>query len=137
MKPYISIITLGVSDLVQSTHFYTALGFPLESSSDQISFFQLVGIKLALYPKELLAQDAKVTSMGSGCSGITLAHNVSSKSDVDTIMTEARALGAVVTDPPHDREWGGYSGYFSDPDGYLWEIAWNPHDTNQNNSHNE
>ncbi|MEK9179178.1 MAG: VOC family protein [Patescibacteria group bacterium] len=128
MQPRISIITLGVKDLKASTKFYLALGFPLQPpENDMISFFELSGTQLALYPKDLLAKDAKVLETGSGFSGFTLAHNVHSKEEVDTIMKEAERIGAKITDPAHEREWGGYSGYFADLDGYLWEIAWNPY----------
>jgi predicted lactoylglutathione lyase len=129
MQPYISIITLGVTDLKKSTEFYSKLGFPLQSTDARISFFQLSGMRLALYPKTLLAEDAHTTNTKNGFSGVTLAHNVPSKNDVDKIMNEGQHIGATIVDPAHDRDWGGYSGYFSDPDGYLWEIAWNPYDT--------
>ena len=127
MEPRISIITLGVKDLKKSTKFYQDLGFPLQPGTDAISFFELAGTWLALFPKSSLAKDANILPKGNGFSGFTLAHNVKSKKDVDAIMKQAEQIGAHVTDQPHDRDWGGYSGYFADPDGYLWEIAWNPY----------
>lgn len=128
MEPRISIITLGVKDLKISTKFYLDLGFPLQKPvNDSISFFELTGTLLALYPKAALAKDANVPEIGSGFSGFTLAHNVHSKEEVDNIMKVAEHVGAKITDVAHDREWGGYSGYLADPDGYLWEIAWNPY----------
>lgn len=128
MEPRISIITLGVSDLQKSTEFYRdGLGLPIQKSNDGISFFVLQGTWLALFPKDKLAKDAKVKNNGKGFSGFTLAHNVNSKEKVDEILKQAEKTGAKVTDPAHNREWGGYSGYFKDLDGYLWEIAWNPY----------
>lgn len=128
MEPRISIITLGVSDLTRSTKFYKdGLGLPLgDQSNNEISFFETKGTWLALYPKDKLAEDAKVPNNGNGFSGITLAHNVRTKEKVDIIMKKAEKIGATITDLAHDRAWGGYSGYFEDPDGYLWEIAWSP-----------
>lgn len=126
MEPRISIITLGVSDLAKSTKFYTNLGFTPQLGNDGITFFELTGTWLALYPVDKLANDAKVSATGSGFKGFTLAHNVGSKTEVDRIMKLAEEVGAQITDPAHDRDWGGYSGYFADPDGFLWEIAWNP-----------
>lgn len=128
MKPHISIITLGVSDLERSTAFYRdGLGLPTHGDFPGITFFKLNGTWLGLYPKEELAADAKVPSHGSGFTGITLAHNVPSKADADALLKEAEKAGAKIVKPAQDTDWGGYSGYFSDPDGYLWEVAWNPH----------
>jgi uncharacterized protein len=128
MNPKISMVTLGVSDLARSTAFYRdGLGLPAYGNFPGITFFELKGTWLALYPRKELALDAQVASEGRGFSGITLAHNVGSKSEVDALMMEAEKAGARVTKPAGDTDWGGYSGYFSDPDGYLWEVAWNPH----------
>ena len=128
MEPRISIITLGVKDLARSTAFYKdGLGLPIgKESSNQITFFETKGCWIALFPKEKLAEDAKVPNEGNGFPGFTLAHNVKTKEEVDLIVNKAVLAGAVVTDPPHLRNWGGYSGYFKDLDGYLWEIAWSP-----------
>jgi len=129
MDPRISIITLGVEDLPASTQFYQkGLGFPLsDHSNDNISFFTLNGAWLALYSREALAKDANMDSNGSGFSGITLAHNVKSKEEVQNILQIAKRAGGKITKPAQDTFWGGYSGYFSDLDGHLWEVAWNPH----------
>lgn len=128
MKPRISMITLGVSDLAASTRFYgEGLGFPQVPGESSVSFFTLNGAWLALYGREALAEDAGVPAAGSGFSGFTLAHNVSSRAEVNKVMAEAVEAGARLIKEPGDVFWGGYSGYFEDPDGYLWEIAWNPH----------
>ena len=129
MEPRISIITLGVSDLPRSVRFYRdRLGLPLrEGSGDAIAFFETGGTWLALYPRDALAADAKVPSAGSGFPGFTLAHNVRTREEVDALLRQARVGGANIMKPARDTDWGGYSGYFADPDGYLWEVAWNPH----------
>lgn len=127
MEPRISIITLGVTDLKRSKQFYKkGLGLPLQKDEDGIAFFTLSGTWLALYPKEKLAEDARVSVKGSGFSGITLAHNVDSKEKVRAVLKQAKNAGATIVKEAEDVFWGGYSGYFSDPDGYLWEVAWNP-----------
>lgn len=126
MKSKISIITLGVDNIATSIAFYAALGFAIESGDgDDFALLKTEGTRLALFPREKLADDAGVP-LGSGFGGIALAHNEPSKTDVDRVFMEARAAGAVVTKEPHDTFWGGYSGYFQDPDGYMWEVAWNP-----------
>ncbi len=129
MEPRISIITLGVSDLARSVRFYRdGLGLPLrEEGSDAIAFFETRGTWLALYPRDALADDAAVPPDGSGFPGFTLAHNVRSREEVDALLNEAASHGAKIVKPAQDAFWGGYSGYFADPDGYLWEVAWNPH----------
>jgi len=129
MEPRVSIITLGVSDLARSVRFYRdGLGLPLrEGSGDAIAFFETKGTWLALFPREALAADASVDSNGAGFRGFTLAHNVRSREAVDELLREAQAAGAAIAKPAKDADWGGYSGYFSDPDGFLWEVAWNPH----------
>lgn len=123
------MITLGVSDLARSTAFYRdGLGFPLRPGHEgEIAFFTLAGTWLALYPRDLLAEDASVPAAGSGFSGVTLAHNVESRKAVDALLERARDAGAKIVKPAADASWGGYSGYFADPDGHLWEVAWNPH----------
>lgn len=128
MKPKISIITLGVSDLARSITFYRdGLGFPTHGDFPGITFFQLTGTWLALYPHDELAADAKVSPAGKGFRGFTLAHNVGSKAEVDVVLKQAEQAGARIVKPARQADWGGYSGYFSDPDGHLWEVAWNPH----------
>lgn len=123
------MVTLGVRDLAAAATFYQdGLGLPRrEPFSDEISFFDLNGTWLGLYPWDKLAEDALVPEAGSGFRGVTLAHNLASKADVDTQMTQALAAGARLVKEPQDVSWGGYSGYFADPDGHLWELAWNPH----------
>jgi len=129
LDPRISMITLGVSDLERSTRFYRdGLGLPMyDWQGGGISFFTTGTTWLALYPLEALADDAGVNTAREGFPGVTLAHNVGFKAAVDAVLKEAVSAGAIITKPAEDKEWGGYSGYFSDPDGYLWEVAWNPH----------
>jgi len=129
VEPRISIITLGVSDMERSLKFYRdGLGLPTESDvGEGVVFFQLRGTWLSLYPREKLAEDVTVLPEGHGFSGITLAHNVSTREKVDATLAEAEAAGATIVKPAQDVFWGGYSGYFTDPDGHLWEVAWNPH----------
>ncbi len=128
MEPRISIVTLGVSDLARSVEFYRdGLGLVLyDENTESIAFFQNRGTWLALYPREALAADVGIPTGGSGFSGVTLAHNLRSKEEVDELLEVAVSAGATLVKPAQDTFWGGYSGYFSDPDGYLWEIAWNP-----------
>ena len=128
MKPRISMITLGVSDLEKSIKFYKeGLGFPRKESAPEIAFFTLNGSWLSLYNRESLAEDATVLPAGSGFNGFTLSHNVASESEVDQIIEQAVSVGAILVKPPQKVFWGGYSGYFNDPDGYLLEVAHNPH----------
>jgi catechol 2,3-dioxygenase-like lactoylglutathione lyase family enzyme len=128
VEPRISLITLGVSDLERSIAFYRdGLGLPQRDGPPSIAFFDLRGgAWLSLYPRKALAEDATVPAEGSGFSGITLAHNVRSREEADAVMAEALAAGATLVKPAQDVFWGGYSGYFADPDGHLWEVAWNP-----------
>jgi catechol 2,3-dioxygenase-like lactoylglutathione lyase family enzyme len=128
MKPHLSMITLGVRDLARAVAFYEAgLGLPrMAFDSDAVAFFPLAGAWLGLYGREALAQDAGVPAAGSGFSGIALAHNVASREDVDATLAQAVAAGGTLVKPGQDVFWGGYSGYFADPDGHLWEVAWNP-----------
>ncbi len=132
MDPKISIITLSVSDLDRSIRFYRdGLGLPQRSGFEGIAFFELKGTWLALYPHESLAKELNKEAAKypdtSTPPRFTLAHNVRSKEEVDALLSKAQAAGAKVVKDPQDTEWGGYSGYFSDPDGFLWETAWNPH----------
>ena len=128
MEPRISLVTLGVTDLDRSVAFYRdGLKLPLFQEPSGVAFFKTSATWLGLYPREKLAEDAGVPSEGSGFGGITLAHNVRSREEVDTVLREAEAAGATIKKPGQDVFWGGYSGYFADPDGYLWEVAWNPH----------
>jgi uncharacterized protein len=125
MKPRISLITLGVTDLKRSTGFYTALGFTAEGDGENVVFFKLEGTWLSLFPKEELAKDSQ-TPMGEIAPTFSLAHNVVSKEKVHEVIELARSIGAAIVKEPQDVFWGGYSAYFKDPDGYLWEVAWNP-----------
>jgi len=128
MEPRISIITLGVSDLKRSIDFYRA-GLELPTNykdGEGIAFFQLSGTWLALYPSNALAEDACLPPERTAFGGFTLAHNVKSKELVDKIIDQALGSEATLLKPAADTFWGGYSGYFSDPDGYPWEVAWNP-----------
>lgn len=128
MNQHLHIITLGVSDLERSRKFYTeTLGWKAASpSSEAIVFIQAGGVVLALFPHHLLAEDAAVNPEGSGFSGFTLAHNAQSEAQVDEIITELRAKGVRILKEPQKVSWGGYSSYFADPDGYAWEVAYNP-----------
>ncbi|WP_163831542.1 VOC family protein [Spartinivicinus ruber] len=127
MEPRISIITLGVSNLEKSYQFYTTLGFPTSKKpEDGIIFFKTSGVCLALYPLNELAKDVSSEFIinRSSFSGITLAHNTKSKAEVNTVLELAQQAGGTIEKPAQDVFWGGYSGYFSDPDGYLWEVAY-------------
>ena len=127
VKPRIILITLGVADLEASLVFYRdGLGLRTEGIIDgAVGFFELEGgLKLALYPRRSLAQDAGIADRGAG--GFSLAHNVASREEVDMVMAQARTAGAAIVKEPVDTFWGGYAGYFRDPDGHLWEVAWNP-----------
>lgn len=123
----ISLITLGVEDVARSTAFYEKLGWSKsEASQDSVTFIQLKGTVLALFSRASLAEDAKVEDTQKGFSGISLAHNVSSEKGVDAVFKFALSCGATPVKPPEKVFWGGYSGYFADPDGHLWEVAYNP-----------
>jgi len=128
MEPRISIITLGVADLPRAITFYrNGLGLPTNyKDGEEIAFFQLSGTWLALYPIDELAEDACLPPERTRFGGFTLSHNVLSKEKVNDIIEQALASGAILLKPAADTFWGGYSGYFSDLDGYPWEIAWNP-----------
>ena len=130
MEPRISLITLGVSDLDRSIRFYRdGLGLPKRDGPVGVAFFETGGTWLSLYPREALAEDATVSPEGSGFRGVTLAHNVASPEMVDRTLQQAVDAGATLVKPGQKVFWGGYSGYFADPDGFLWEVAWNPHFT--------
>jgi catechol 2,3-dioxygenase-like lactoylglutathione lyase family enzyme len=134
MKPRIKVITLGVSDLERSLTFYRdGMGLPTEGiigtefEDGAVVFFNLNDdLILALYPGAALAKDAKLAVGPPSPSAFSLGHIVNSRQEVDAVMKQAESAGATITDPAQDRFWGGYSGYFQDPDGHLWEIAWNP-----------
>ncbi len=135
MKPYITVLTLGVDDLERSLAFYRdGLGLPTEGIvgqefEDGAAVFIALNdnLKLALYPATSLAKEAGVGPASSRLGVVAIGHNVGSKDEVDALMQQAERAGAVITDPARVRFWGGYGGHFHDPDGHLWEIAWNPH----------
>jgi uncharacterized protein len=124
----LSIVTLGVGDIGRAKRFYgEGLGWKASPASQgDIVFYQLGGMALALYPREALAEDACVDASSSGFSGITLAYNVRAKAEVSAFLAVAEAAGGKILKPAQDVFWGGHSGYFADPDGHVWEVAWNP-----------
>ncbi|MEK6593789.1 MAG: VOC family protein [Pseudomonadota bacterium] len=134
MNPRIKVITLGVSDLEKSLAFYRdGLGLPTQGiigtqfEDGAVVFINMNdNLILALYPKASLAKDAKVAVSTPGPTDFSLGHIVKSRQEVDAVMRQAEQAGARITDAARERFWGGYSGYFQDPDGHLWEIAWNP-----------
>ncbi len=128
MKGKISLVTLGVEDLERSRSFYEALSWLARDydPAQGIAFLDLEGAWLSLFPRSSLAGDAGVEPAGTGFRGFTLAHNEPSPDAVDHAFAEAVGAGARVVKSPEPTEWGGYSGYFADPDGFLWEIAYNP-----------
>ena len=134
MRPRIKVITLAVRDLEESLAFYRdGMGLPTqgifgtEFEDGAVVFFNMNDdLILALYPKSALAKDAGVSGGPPSPAEFAIGHIVKSKQEVDALMEQAEKAGARITDPPHDRFWGGYSGYFQDQDGHLWEIAWNP-----------
>lgn len=134
MKPRVTLITLGVDDLEKSVSFYRD-GLGLETEGIQgtefehgaVAFFNLQpGLKLALWPRASISHDTGLPLSSASSTDLTLAHNVSSREEVDAVMKEAADAGAEVVKPAHDTFWGGYSGYFRDPDQHVWEVAWNP-----------
>ncbi|SHI77827.1 hypothetical protein SAMN05444000_10335 [Shimia gijangensis] len=127
MDQRVSLITLAVSDMNVSAAFYESLGWTRVQSPDGVIAFDLIGQTLGLYPKTALAEELGLDeSQISGFSGITLAHNVREKGEVSSLLSSAASAGANILKPAQDVFWGGYHGYFADPDGHVWEIAWNP-----------
>lgn len=127
MEPRLSFVTLGVSDVVRARAFYEALGFKASAASEgAVTFFDAGGVVLALFGREALAVDAGVPATGSGFSGVALAHNARCEAEVDAVLAEAVAAGARLVKSGQKAFWGGYTGYFADPDGHLWEVAFNP-----------
>ena len=126
MKPHVAIITLGVRDFTRAKSFYSeGLGWPVQAEDDNWVCFLLGdgSSALTLYPWDGLAEDADVSAEGSGFRGVTLAYNVRSQERVDEVLAEAERAGGTITKPAKPTAWGGYSGYFADPEGYLWEVA--------------
>lgn len=134
MKPRITVITVGVDDLERSLRFYRdGLGLHTEGivgtefEHGAVAFFELhAGLKLAIWPRKSISHDSGVPLENASATEFTLGHNVSSKAEVDTVMAQAKKAGAVITKEAHDTFWGGYAGYFQDPDRHLWEVVWNP-----------
>lgn len=134
MRPRVTVITLGVDDLEASLRFYReGLGFPTEGIVGRefefgaVAFFDLQpGLRLALWPRRSIAHDTGLAIGPASPTEMTLGHNVSFRAEVDALMAKAAAAGAMIVKPAHDTFWGGYSGYFQDPDGHLWEVVWNP-----------
>jgi catechol 2,3-dioxygenase-like lactoylglutathione lyase family enzyme len=130
MEPRLSLITLGVADIARARRFYEALGFTAgRASQESVTFFPAGGVVLALFGRSALAEDAAVADSTPGFSGIALAHNARSEADVDKALAEAVGAGAKLIKPAGKTFWGGYAGYFADPDGHLWEVAHNPYFT--------
>ncbi|WP_034491430.1 VOC family protein [Afifella pfennigii] len=122
-----SVVTLGVADLARARRFYEeGLGWRRGNSEAEVAFYQLNGMVLALYPSRSLAADAGIAPEASGFAGITLAYNGRSREEVDVVIAEAEAAGAIVVKRRQEVFWGGYSGYFADLDGHVWEVAFNP-----------
>jgi hypothetical protein len=129
MQQRLSLVTLGVVDVARSRRFYEALGWRASrASQEEVAFFQLGGIALALWGRAELAKDAEVPD-SPGVGGVALAHNACTREEVDAILEEARAAGGRILKLARPTSWGGYAGYFADPDGHWWEVAWNPHFT--------
>jgi catechol 2,3-dioxygenase-like lactoylglutathione lyase family enzyme len=126
MEQRVSLITLGVADLARARAFYEALGWRASGPSDDVAFFQAGGMIFALWSWTALANDAEVPSAGQGFRGSALAYNVRDKAEVAQIVEAWLAAGGTVTRPAQDTFWGGHTAYVADPDGHLWEIAWNP-----------
>ena len=127
MEARVSFVTLGVNDVGRSRKFYEALGFRASSASEpDVTFFDAGGVVLAVFGREALAEDATVPGSKPGFSGVVLAHNVNSPAEVDQVLGQAIAAGAKLLKPGQKAFWGGYSGYFADPDDHLWEVAYNP-----------
>jgi uncharacterized protein len=134
MKPRITLVTLGVDDLERSLRFYRdGLGLKTEGivgkqfEHGAVAFFDLqAGLKLALWPRKSIEHDSGIPAGRPTATEFTLGHNVGSKAEVNAVMEQAKKAGAVIVKPAHDTFWGGYAGYFQDPDQHLWEVAWNP-----------
>jgi len=132
MNPRITLITLGVNDLEKSLAFYRdglatqgIVGTEFEHGA--VAFFDLQnGVKLALWPRKEIAHDANITLAAPSATEFTIGHNVNSREEVDAVMEQAKRAGAKITKPAENTFWGGYAGYFQDPDGHLWEVVWNP-----------
>ncbi|MDP9317314.1 MAG: VOC family protein [Chloroflexota bacterium] len=134
MQPRVTVITIGVDDLEAALQFYRdGLGFPTlgiigtEFEHGAVAFFDLQpGLRLAIWPRKSIAHDSGIAAGAPSPTEFTLGHNVASKAEVDAVMEQARNAGAVIVKPAHATFWGGYAGYFADPDQHVWEVVWNP-----------
>ena len=128
MKQHLHLITLGVRDFAKSYEFYfETLGWkPAKASQDDVAFFQTSGVVFAIYPREKLAEDALISDEGGGFSGISLAYNTQSEAEVDEVIKDLKSKAVKILKEPQKVFWGGYHAYFADPDGYIWEVAYNP-----------
>jgi catechol 2,3-dioxygenase-like lactoylglutathione lyase family enzyme len=134
MKPRITLITVGVDDLDRAVRFYRdGLGWPTqgivgaEFENGAVAFFDLAhGLRMALWPRTSLSKDSGVPVGPRSATEIALAHNVASREEADAVMAQAQKAGGRIVKPAQETFWGGYAGYFADPDGHLWEVAWNP-----------
>jgi catechol 2,3-dioxygenase-like lactoylglutathione lyase family enzyme len=134
MKPRVTVITIGVDDMERALRFYRdGLGLPTqgivgtEFGDGAVAFFELqAGVKLAIWLRRSIANDAEIPEGPPSPTEFTLGHNVPSRAEVDAVIEQARSAGATIATEPHDTFWGGYAGYFLDPDGHLWEVVWNP-----------
>ncbi len=128
MRQQLHLVTLGVGDFDAALKFYEqGLGWKKsEASQGDVAFFSMGGVVLSLYPRDKLAEDATVPAGGEGFEGITLAYNTRTREEVDEVLAQVAQAGARIVKPAQDVFWGGYNGYFADPDGHLWEVAWNP-----------
>ncbi|MBK0400452.1 VOC family protein [Limibaculum sp. M0105] len=127
MEQRFTLVTLGVQDLEKCTRFYERLGWRRSvRAAEGVSFFQCGGCALALYPRADLAREAGIAPGGDGFGGFAIAYNTRSRDEVDAVLKEVRSAGGEIVKPAEEAFWGGYSGYFRDPDGNLWEVAWNP-----------
>jgi catechol 2,3-dioxygenase-like lactoylglutathione lyase family enzyme len=127
LQPRLTLVTLGTDDLSRATRFYEALGWTRSvKAAEGVAFFQVGGMALALYPRSDLARDAGVPAEGSGFRGFSLAYNTASKEETDAVLARAVEVGGTLVKAAEEVFWGGYLGYFADPDGTLWEVAWNP-----------
>jgi predicted lactoylglutathione lyase len=127
MEQRLSLVTLGVGDLAASRAFYKRLGWTESPpSNESVAFFQCGGMVFALWGRDALVEDAGVAAPGKGFANVSLAQNVRSKEAVDAVLAEAKKAGATILKPGAEAFWGGYTGYFADPDGFAWEVAWNP-----------
>ena len=127
MEQRVSLVTLGVADLARARRFYEeGLGWRRANEHAEVAFYQAGGMVLALWGRDALADDAGLPGAGSGFRASALAYNTRTRAEVDAVLAEAAAAGGRIVKPAQDAVWGGYTGYFEDPDGHLWEVAWNP-----------